>query len=53
MTDNVTVLVGFNNVLNEEPPLDLSDGNSSQPFYNQSFHNLTGREFYIEGQFSF
>lgn len=52
-SDSISVLVGINNVANEDPPLDLSDGNSSQPFYNQSFHNLTGREYYIEAQFTF
>ena len=53
ISDNMSVLVGINNVFDKEPPLDLSDGNSSQPFYNQSFHNLTGREYYVEAQFTF
>ena len=53
ISDSMSVLLGINNVFDKEPPMDLSDGNSSQPFYNQSFHNLTGREYYIEAQFSF
>lgn len=53
INDNVSLLVGVNNAFDREPPLDLSDGNSSQPFYNQSFHNLTGREFFAEAQFLF
>lgn len=52
-TDNLTVLAGINNAFDKQPPLDIQDGNASQPFYNQSFHNLIGREFFVEASYRF
>lgn len=42
-----TIQLGVNNILNEEPPLDLSDGNNSQPFYNQFFHDPNGATWWL------
>lgn len=53
LTDNFELLAGINNAFDRDPPLDIQDGNSSQPFYNQSFHNLIGREFFLEAQYRF
>jgi iron complex outermembrane receptor protein len=53
LTDSFEILAGVNNLLDKEPPIDIQDGNSTQPFYNQSFHNLTGREYYVEAQYRF
>lgn len=39
---NGTVLLGVNNIFDKDPPLDLSDGDSGQPFYNQFFHDPYG-----------
>ncbi len=41
------IQVGVNNILDEEPPLDLSDGNNSQPFYNQFFHDPNGSTWWL------
>lgn len=53
LNDSIELLAGVNNAFNKEPPLDIQDGNSSQPFYNQSFHNLTGTEYYLELMYKF
>lgn len=53
ITDNFDILAGINNAFDKEPPVDIQDGNSSQPYYNQSFHNLIGREYYVELQYRF
>ena len=53
LSDDFNILAGLNNAFDKEPPIDIQDGNGSQPFYNQSFHNLTGREYYIEAQYRF
>lgn len=53
ISDDFDILAGINNAFDKEPPVDIQDGNGSQPFYNQSFHNLTGREYYIETQYRF
>jgi iron complex outermembrane receptor protein len=37
-----TIHLGINNLLDKEPPFDLSDGDNSQPFYNQFFHDPFG-----------
>lgn len=39
---NSTINLGVNNVFDKDPPLDLSDGDNSQPFYNQFFHDPLG-----------
>ena len=52
-TDNFEILAGINNAFDREPPLDIQDGNNSQPFYNQTFHNLIGREYYVEAKLRF
>lgn len=50
---NSQLLVGVNNLFDNDPPLDLSDGNNSQPFYNQFFHDALGSTAYIEYRQSF
>ncbi|MFK8017037.1 MAG: TonB-dependent receptor [Gammaproteobacteria bacterium] len=50
---NSQLLVGVNNLFDNDPPLDLSDGNNSQPFYNQFFHDALGSTAYLEYRQSF
>jgi iron complex outermembrane receptor protein len=40
---NGAIHLGVNNIFDRDPPLDLSDGTSAQPFYNQYFHDPYGR----------
>jgi iron complex outermembrane recepter protein len=44
---NSTVSLGVNNVFDEDPPLDLSNGNAGQPFYNQFFHDPYGATWHV------
>jgi iron complex outermembrane receptor protein len=44
---NGTVQVGVNNVFDRDPPLDLQDGDAGQPFYNRSFHNALGANWFV------
>lgn len=44
---NSYIQAGVNNLFNEDPPLDLSDGNAGQPFYNQFFHDPFGSTWWL------
>ncbi len=39
---NSVIQAGVNNVFDKDPPFDLQAGNSSQPFFNQFFHDPNG-----------
>jgi iron complex outermembrane receptor protein len=44
---NSTLAIGVNNVFDRDPPFDLQAGNSSQPFYNQFFHDAFGATWHV------
>jgi iron complex outermembrane recepter protein len=39
--------LGVNNLFDRDPPLDLQDGDSGQPFYNQFFHDPLGATWWM------
>lgn len=41
------VQLGVNNIFDKDPPFDLSDGDSAQPFYNQFFHDPLGSTWWL------
>lgn len=45
---NGIIQMGVNNVFDRDPPLDLQDGDAGQPFYNQSFHNALGANWFVD-----
>ncbi len=45
---NGRLVVGVNNLFDRDPPFDLSDGNNSQPFYNQFFHDALTRNVFVQ-----
>jgi len=44
---NGTLEVGVDNLLNRSPPLYYANGDSSQPFYDQSFHDPYGASWFV------
>jgi outer membrane receptor protein involved in Fe transport len=44
---NSQVAIGVNNVFDKDPPFDLQAGDSSQPFYNQFFHDAFGATWHV------
>lgn len=52
-SDNLRVSIGVNNLLDEEPPFAIGDGNSDLYGYAQGTHNPRGRYLYTKVSVSF
>ena len=53
VTDTIRLVLGVNNVLDEEPPFAIGDGDSDLYGYVGSIHNPRGRFVYTKATFRF
>ena len=51
--ENIRLIVGIDNLLDEEPPFAIGDGNSDLNGYVQSQHSPRGMFWYVRANFSY